>query len=132
MMAKRQHRQWLRHGVGGSVAWWGWQQQHLATQAAAVAPRGRSQTMARPLPGQSSRGRPRTAARVRVGQLGWRRRALEHGDRTLAANQPETMSCTNFKASIKTKRLLLELNHLHHAQEGISGYQPERNHNTTS
>jgi len=54
------------------------------------------------------------------------------GDHTHLANQPEIMSCTNFKASIKTKRLLLELNHLHHAQEGISGYQPELKHDTTS
>ena len=70
-------------------------------------------------PGQSSRGRPRAASRVRAGQSAWRRQTPERGDRAHAANQPETVSCMNFKAPIKTKRLLLDLNHLHHTQDGI-------------
>ena len=43
-----------------------------------------------------------------------RRQMLERGDHAHTANQPETVSCMNFKAPIKTKRLLLDLNHLHH------------------
>ena len=74
---------------------------------------------ARPQPGQSSGGRPRAVARMHVGQPAWRRRAQDRGDRAHVANQPETVSYMNFKATIKTKRLLLDLNHLHHAQDGI-------------
>ena len=64
--------------------------------------------------------RPSMAARGdRVGHghvrdVGWPR-----GDHAHDANYPEAVSCTNFKAPIKTKRLLLDLNHLHHAQDGI-------------
>ena len=41
------------------------------------------------------------------------------GDRAPGANQPETSTCTNFKALIKTKPLLLNLNRLHYTQDGI-------------
>ena len=47
------------------------------------------------------------------------RRAPERGDRAHVAHQPEIVLCMNFKVPIKTKRLLLDLNHLHHAQDGI-------------
>ena len=44
------------------------------------------------------------------------------GGRAHGANHPEIVTCTNFKAPVKTKRMILEPSHLHHAQESILGY----------
>ena len=54
------------------------------------------------------------------------------GGRAHSTRQPEAVSCTNFKATIKTKLLKLKLNRLHYAKEGLLGYQPELKHDTTS
>ena len=54
------------------------------------------------------------------------------GDRAPGANQPETSTCTNFKAPVKTKRFNLEPSHLHYSKEGILGYQQELQHDTPS
>jgi len=99
------------HGSGGdngAVAW-GAAMQRLAAP-------GHNQAMARPEAVSASHTR----------------RAPEHGDRAHAANQLETVSWTNFKASIATKLLRLTLNRLHYAKEGLLGYQSKLKYNTTS
>ena len=58
---------------------------------------------------------------------GWPR-----GDHVHGTNLPNAVSCTNFKASIATKLLMLTLNRLHYAKEGLLGYQFELKHDTTS
>ena len=60
-----------------------------------------------------------------------RRHSPEHGDRAHGTGQPKGMSCTNFKASLKTKPSSSEPNYLHHAKEGASSYQQELKHGTT-
>lgn len=48
------------------------------------------------------------------------------------AKQPRSHSHMDFKAPTKTNLLRLELNHLHHAKESITGYQHELKHDTTA
>ena len=130
---RRRQRQRLCHGTrrpGSSTTLWDRQQHRSAAQIAATtaALRGRDQWR----PGQKQRrstthGSERTLERpVR------RQHAPDRGDRVHSANQPKNMSRTKFKAPISTKWLLLSLNHLHHTQESILGYQPELKHDTIS
>ena len=66
-------------------------------------------------------------------------RADEHGNVEIPSvvtaptrpTSPRLCSCMNFKTSIKTKLLKLELNLLHYAKEGLVGYQPELKYDTT-
>ena len=77
--------------------------------------------------------RPSMAARGdRVGRGHVRGAGWPRGDRAHDANHPKAVSCTNFKAPIKTKRLRLILNLLHYAKKGLLGYQTELKHDTFS
>ena len=98
---------------------------------AAVAPKTTEQQGAGPaarcgrLDRSSMAARGDHAGRGHVRDGGWPR-----GDRAHGANHPEAVSCTNFKALVKTKLMILEPSHLHHAQESILGYPKELKHST--
>ena len=104
---------WLRHGTGGHAA-------GQRGEQAASCPTSQG-TAATAL---NYRAKAARIAQLRLAKHAARAAELSDAeaprdrDRDHTSKQPKQMSCMNFKAFNMTKRLLLNLNRVHHAQDG--------------
>ena len=116
----RRWRQRCHHGTGTETI----VAPATATVVGAVGRRAdrRPSGTAKPRQGHGGHGQPVRGHTRAHGTTARRRGSATRGDHAHGAGHHKAVTCTNFKALITTKPLLLNLNRLHYTQDGIWNY----------